>query len=191
MEADPSSSGGPRAEASYVSSDAVIARETAVVVRDLENRPGYWRPFVVRHVLVTLLFVGVLVVLTASGDADLAGLARGTAFALSVMAGLTALDLFVGKRKVRRAVRTHTEAACPPGTLVQAVWTPEWVLFRLPSHEIRVELATVTAARHGAGVLRLDQDGTGPGWVVPDELLGPDALAIVRDALGARLRESL
>lgn len=174
-----------------MSSEAVIAREVAVVVREREGTPGYWRPFVVRHVLMTLLFVGVIVVLTAFGYGNLAGLVRGTALALAIMAGLTAFDLWQVRRRLRRALLTLHRLACPPGTRVQAVWSSEDVVFRMPLHEIRLELATVTAGRHVSGVLLLDQGDAVRSWVVPDELLGPEALVILRDALGPRLREVL
>lgn len=174
-----------------MSTEAVIAREVAAVVRDVEGRPGYWRPFLLRHAAVTLLFVAVLVGVTVVGPAGPAGLARGTALALVVMAAVTAFDGVQHRRRLRRALRIHHRTSCPPGTVVHALWTPEYVLFRVPTHEVRLALGTVTAGRHDGGVLRLDQDGSAPAWVVPDELLGQEALAIVRGALGTRLRETL
>lgn len=182
---------GACAQGVYVSTEAVIAREVAAVVGDLEGTPGYWRPFVRRHVLVTALFVGVLVALTAVGPADSAGLARATTFALVLMVGLTAFDGWMVNRRVRREVRAQVRASCPTGTLVRATWTPEEVVFRLPTHEVRLALSTVSAARRRGRVLLLDQPGTPRAWAVPEELLGTDGLEVLRAALGARLHEPL
>ncbi|MGG5257370.1 hypothetical protein [Phycicoccus avicenniae] len=180
-----------RAEGTYVSTDAVIAREVAAVVGDIESTPGYWRPFVRRHALVTALFVGVLLALGATGYADRAGVLRATTLALVVMAGLTALDGWQVRRRLRGAVRAQVRGSCPPGTPVSATWTSQDVVFRLPSHEVRLLLGTVSGARVREGVLLLDQPSVPRAWSVPVELLGADGLPLLRTALGARLHEPL
>ncbi|MBM6403630.1 hypothetical protein JQN72_12665 [Phycicoccus sp. CSK15P-2] len=181
-----------RASASYVSTREVIARESSVLVEDIEGAPGYWRRFTVHHVLVAAVFLALVVVLHALGRTDgLAGTVRGTTAFLGVFALLTGFDLWHAKRTLRRDMRQQVELRCSVGTLVSAEYTPERFTFVLPSHEVVVDPATVTRARYVRGVLLLDQAGAERAWAVPIELLGADGLALLRDTLGTRFVERL
>ncbi|MBD3783666.1 MAG: hypothetical protein IE926_12070 [Micrococcales bacterium] len=178
------------AEASYVSTEAIIARETAVLARDLEQAPGHWRPLAVRHALATVAFVGVVVWLGSVKHIEPGPVVRTSVAVLVAMVVLTGVDVVGARRRLRASVRSMAHRACPPGTLVRARYTESSAVFLLPWHEVHLDLATVTAARHTPGVLLLDQAGRSRAWAVPDELLGDAALAVLRDALGARYRRA-
>lgn len=183
--------GGDRrqAVASYVSSADVIARECAVLVDEIERSSGYWRPFVVRHVAVTGMLVMVPVLLHVAGLATRLGALRGVSLLLAVFAGLTAMDLWRSTRALRRAVRATVEDGCPVGTRVSARYTPDRIVFALPTHEIVIDPATITRARFVRRVLLLDQEDAERAWVVPVELVGQDGLRVLRDTLGVRFVE--
>ncbi|WP_299447824.1 hypothetical protein [uncultured Phycicoccus sp.] len=189
MSGEPSPDGDHRAVASYVSSEDVIARGCAVLVDDIERSSGYWRPFVVRHAAVAGLLVLVPVALHVAGLASRLGVLRGVSLLLAVFAGLTALDLWRSRRALRRMVRATVEHGCPVGTRVSAVYTPDRIVFALPTHEIVIDPATITRARFVRRVLLLDQEDAERAWAVPVELVGQDGLRILRDTLGARFVE--
>lgn len=175
-------------ETSYVSSEPVIRREAAAVVREVEGAPGYWRPFVLKRLGLLALIAVLVVVLLGWGKVTLAGTVRGAGLLLVTSAALTWFDVVLTRRRVRRSAIGYVARQCPPGTPVRARWSRERVVFVAPTHEVRLDLATVTAARHRPGVLLLDQQAAALPWVVPEELLGEEALAVVRASLGSRYR---
>ena len=175
-------------EASYVQTREIARREAAALVARIENRPGRWRWFVVRHVAVLALCVGVVVALAVSGRATAEGTARGLAILVPAVLLLTAFDAWRARRLVRRSARRWAELSCPPGTVVRARYAPDRITFVLPGHEVAIETSTIIAAERRRGIVVLEQDEE-RAWTVPDELLGDHGLAILRGVLGARLRE--
>ena len=75
-----------------------------------------------------------------------------------------------------------------PGTVVSASYSPSEFVFRLPGHSTVIDTSTLACGTHGGGVLLLESS-EGGCWVLPDELLGPHGLDVVRTALGDRLVE--
>ena len=177
------------ATASYVSTTEILERESRLLARRQLTRPGFWRSFVRRHVLAAVLVVAVIVVLAVATDGvDAAGAVRGTVVMLLALGLLTALDVWLTRRRVFRAHRAVTTSNCPPGTVVSAAYSPTEFTFGLPGHRVVLETRTLTGGLHEGGLLWLEQDSGGE-WVVPDELLGPDGLDVVRTVLGERLVE--
>lgn len=174
----------------YISSESVIEREAMALVRDIEAQPGYWRPFVVRHALLAVALLGLVVGMGIALRAPAEGLRALLTVVVTILVALVGTDWYLARRRVRRAVRLGVWHGCPPGTVVRAAWDEQRVVFTLPTHEIAVDLATVTAARPADGVLFLDQQDRPRAWVVPDELLGAEALEVLRRALGPRFGQT-
>lgn len=177
------------ATASYVSTAEICDREAWLLARRHLARPGYWRSFVRRRVAAAVLVVVVIVALTLLTDGvRVAGAVRGTVVMLLALAALTALDVWLTRRRVLRAHRAVTTAGCPPGTVVTASYSPREITFGLPGHRTVLETSSLVAATHAGRLLVLEQ-AEGAVWVVPDELLGARGLDVVRSALGDRLVE--
>jgi len=175
--------------ASYVSTAEILERESRLLARRQLARPGFWRSFVRRRVAAAVLVVAVIVVLTVATDGvTAAGAVRGTVFMLVALAVLTALDVWLTRRRVLRAHRAVTTRGCPPGTVVSASYSPSEFTFGLPGHRIVLETSSFASGLHEDRLLHLEQVD-GAQWVVPDELLGPDGLGVVRSVLGERLVE--
>ena len=179
----------PVATASYVSTTEILARESRLLARRQLARPGFWRSFVRRRVLVAVIVVAVIVALAVATDGvEAAGAVRGIALMLLALGLLTALDVWLTRRRIFRAHRVVTTANCPPGTVVSASYSPTELTFSLPGHRTVIEAASLAGGVHEGGILLLEAaDG---GWVVvPDELLGVSGLDVVRTVLGERLVE--
>ena len=178
---------GPVAGASYVSTQAIIEREARALALDLRRHPHFWFPFV-RARLVRLAGYAILVVLVAvavpvpTGPVVLA--------AALVFAAWTAVAARTWLAEPYRICLAYCEDGCPPpGTLVRATYAARAFEFVLPDRTITVDPATVVAARRRAGCLLVDLADTIGPMCVPDELLGPDGLRVVRTVLGDRLLE--
>lgn len=177
------------ATASYVSTAEILEREYRLLARRQLTRPGFWRRFVWRRVAVSLLVVVVIGALAlVDDDITPAGAVRGTVVMLSALGVLTALDVWLTRRRVLRAHRVTVTNACPPGTVVSAWYSPTELTFGLPGHRLVLETASLAGGVHEGGLLLLEQ-GDGGAWVVPDELLGAHGLDVVRTSLGDRLVE--
>ena len=177
------------ATASYVSTTEILERESRLLARRQLARPGFWRSFVRRRLLVAVLVVAVIVALAVATDGvEAAGAVRGIVLMLLALGVLTALDVWLTRRRVFGAHRAVTTGNCPPGTVVSASYSPTEFTFGLPGHRIVLETSSLAGGLHEGGLLYLEQ-GNGSEWVVPDELLGPDGLEVVRTVLGERLVE--
>jgi hypothetical protein len=177
------------ATASYVSTQAIIDREYRLLARRQLGLPGFWRRFVRRRILVAVLVVVVIVVLALVDDGITAlGAVRGIVLMLVAIGVLTALDVWLTRRRIFRAHRVVVTSNCPPGTVVSASYSPAEFTFSLPGHRTVIEAASLAGGVHEGGILLLEAaDG---GWVVvPDELLGVSGLDVVRTVLGERLVE--
>lgn len=175
------------ATASYVSTTEILEREYRLLARRQLALPGFWRTFVRRRVLAAVLVVAVIVAL-AWFDAGVttAGAVRGIALMLVALGALTTFDVWLTRRRTFRAHRVVAHSNCPPGTVVSASYSPTEFTFRLPGHSMALETSSLAGGVHEGGLLLLEA-ADGGGWVVPDELLGPDGLEVVRTALGDRL----
>lgn len=177
------------ATATYVSSAEILEREYRLLARRQLAQPGFWRTFTRRRVLAAVLVVAVIVALTVADDqVTTAGAVRGTVFMLLALAALTALDVWLTRRRVLRSHRVVATSGCPPGTVVSAAYSPTEFVFRLPGHSTVIETSTLAGGTHAGGVLLLESSDGGC-WVLPDELLGAHGLDVVRAALGDRLLE--
>ena len=180
--------GGPVARASYVSTPAIIEREARALALAQRSTPRFWRGFVVVRVVVAVAIVAMCATFVATGRVTPVRGLSGAMLFLVVLGLLVALDVWLLRRRLLRAHRAVAAAACPPGTLVCATYTPHEMAFQLPTHRLVLATATVADAVHEGRLLllRLDDDRV---WCVPDELLGRDGLAVLRTVLGPRLRE--
>ena len=177
------------ATASYVSTQAISDREYRLLARRQLGLPGFWRGFVRRRLAVAVLGVVVIVVLALVDDGITAlGAVRGIVLMLVAIAVLTALDVWLTRRRIFRAHRVVVTSNCPPGTVVSASYSPTELTFSLPGHRTVIEAPSLASGVHEGGILLLQTaDG---GWVVvPDELLGAGGLDVVRTVLGERLVE--
>lgn len=179
--------GGPvLATSSYTSTEEVIEREARVLWRRQLSRPGFWRPFVLRPVALGVVVLVLLVVLEVAEVGGPNGALRGAILLVPTFALLTVFDVWMIRRRTLRGHRYLVAAGCPPGTVVTADYRSDEVEFVLPTHRVTLPLDTIASGVHGGGVLVLQGEEADSAWVVPDELLGPDALRVLRDALGAR-----
>ncbi|WP_377643174.1 hypothetical protein [Oryzobacter terrae] len=174
---------------SYTSTEAVIEREARVLWRRQLSRPGFWRGFVLRRVALSVVVVVLLVVVEVAEVGGPGAALRGGLVLVPAFLALLALDVWMVRRRTLRAHRVLTRAGCPPGTVVTAAYRPDEVEFTLPTHRVALPLSTVTSAVHGGGVLVLVGEDEETAWVVPDELLGDEAVRVLRAALGTRLVE--
>ena len=71
---------------------------------------------------------------------------------------------------------------------MSASYSPTEFTFSLPGHRIVLETSSFARGLHEGGLLHLEQEDGGE-WVVPDELLGPHGLHVLRTVLGERLVE--
>ena len=175
------------ARSSYTSTEDVIEREARVLWRRQLSQPGFWRPFVLRRVALGVVVLVLLVVLEVAEVGGPNGALRGAILLVPAFALLTVLDVWMIRRRTLHGHRYRIDAGCPPGTLVAAEYRSDEIEFILPTYRLSLPLDTIESAVHGGGVLVLDGDEADSAWVVPDELLGPDALRVLLDALGARL----
>lgn len=178
------------ATASYVSTAEILEREARFLARRQLSLPGFWRRFARRRILVAVLVVAVIVALALfDDDITAAGAVRGTVVMLSALGALTALDVWLTRRRILRAHRVVTAAGCPAGTVVHARYTAEELTFSLPGrHRTVVQTSSLASGLHEGRLLYLEQE-EGSGWVVPDELLGAGGLDVVRAVLRERLVE--
>ena len=177
------------ARASYVSTTEILGREYRLLARRQLSTPGFWRRFVGRRIAVAVLVVVVIVVLAQLSDGvTAAGAVRGIVLMLLTLGVLTALDVWLTRRRVVRAHRVVATSSCPPGTVVSASYSPAEFTFSLPGHRTVVETSSLAGGVHEEGLLFLES-ADGGAWVVPDELLGAGGLDVVRAALGDRLVE--
>ena len=177
------------ATASYLSTPAIIDREYRLLARRQLSRPGFWSRFARRRLAVAVLAMVVIVALALfDDDITTAGAVRGTVVMLVALGVLTALDVWLTRRRIFRAHRVVTSSNCPPGTVVSASYSPTEFTFTLPGYRTVLETASLAGGVHAGGLLFLES-ADGGGWVVPDELLGAGGLDVVRTALGDRLVE--
>ncbi len=175
---------------SYTSTEEILEREADVLWRRQLAQDGFWRGFVRRRVALGVLIAVLLVVVEVAQVGGPGGALRGGVILVPAYVLLVALDVVLIRRRTRRAHLAVTRAGCPPGTVVSAVYRSDEVEFGLPSHRVTLPLSGITSAVHGGGVLLLSGDDDQSSWLVPDELLGPEALRVLRGALGSRLVEA-
>ncbi len=178
----------PCVETSYTSSLEVIERETQYVHRRELSRPGTWRRFAIRRVVVAAGIVAMGGWLLTLDQMQPLRVVTSTVLFLVVFAGLCALDVWLTRRRDLRSRRALARTGLPPGTLVRACYTPTEVTFVLPEQQVVLQWSGIVGALRERGLLVLEQtdDET---WVIPDEALGAAALDVVRGALGPRLVE--
>lgn len=176
------------ATASYVSTAEIVERESRFLARRQTSRPGFWRPFAKARLGALLLVLALGVGIVALGRADLPHVGRGLGLLLVAMVGLTAMDYWLTRRRLLRAHRVVGAARCPPGTVVTAHYALDEFTFGVTGQRVVLETSFLTRGVHEGRLLYLEQQD-GDGWVVPDELLGPHGLEVVRAVLGDRLVE--
>lgn len=186
-EEDAASPEPPPVLSSVVSSVDIGRREADALFSWYLHRPGFWRTFIRRRIALVASVVVLLAVVEVYDVGGGGGALRGALFFGPVLAGLIAFDVWFVRRRYRQATRASVR---PPGSVLEAAFHPDRVEFTVTRNSTTVRWDEVRSAVRRDGVLTLAMEGEGDEAImVPDELLTPPALEVLRGALGYRLLE--
>lgn len=170
---------------SYTSSAEIIEREATAMLEEQRSSPEFWNAFWRRRVRFLIAHLVVIVVAWVAWPFwEVVTIVA--AVAVVSFLGWTVIDSRAYVRNLWDSYRQICETGCPPGTVVEASWSHDAFEFVLPWATHVVHPSTISAGRQRDGVVVLDQEGRPFSWFVPNEMIGPGGLGVLREVLGDR-----